>query len=82
MLRLADPSFNPNPGRLNLNPLLFSEQSQSFKSRKKQECRSSGEVAGGRAAAENVEDRVVAYVRIQIRPVFLHPHQDIQPDQS
>jgi hypothetical protein len=41
-----------------------------------------GEVSlEGVAAAGGVEDRDVAYVEIQTHPVFLHPHQDIQPDQ-
>ena len=35
----------------------------------------------GVAAAGGVEDRDVAYMGIQIGPAFLHPHQDIQPDQ-
>jgi hypothetical protein len=35
----------------------------------------------GVAGAGSVEDRDVAYVEIQTDTVFLHPHQDIQPDQ-
>jgi hypothetical protein len=69
-LRLADPSFKPNPGQLILTPFCSPNNFNDSKAERSRNAARAEKWPEGVAAAGGVEYRDVVYVEIQTHTLF------------